>query len=210
MIDIQNFKGFYFITDHNLSLNGNVKDVEQALKAGAKIVQFREKHRTQNEYVNELIAIQELCQQYSAKLIINDSVDLALEINADGVHLGQGDDDLVEARKLLGKNKIIGATANFLITALEAQNEGADYLGIGHIYLTSTKEKDYPPLGIKALREIKEKVRIPIVAIGGIHYNNAKAVVDTGVDMIAAVSASLKKGMVEDNLRQFIQLFNRK
>ncbi|GMT48714.1 MAG: thiamine phosphate synthase [bacterium] len=203
------FKGFYFITDHKLSENGIVKDVDLALQAGVRLIQFREKTRGKKEYYSELIEIKDLCIQHQAKLIINDDIDLAVKINADGVHLGQGDTPIREAKRLLGNTKIIGISAYSLTEAHKAQDQGATYLGIGHIFPTHTKVKENPPLGTSILKEFRHQLTIPIVAIGGIHINNALSVIETGVDMLCALSFSLKGGRVKENIAELTRLFNR-
>ncbi len=201
------FKGFYFITDHKLSENDIVKDVDLALQAGVRLVQFREKTRRKTEYFNELIEIKDLCAKHQAKLIINDDIQLAKEVDADGIHLGQGDSSIEEAKRLLGSSGIIGISVYTLAEAHKAQEQGASYLGVGHIFPTSTKIKESPPLGTSILKEFKQKLTIPIVAIGGIHINNAPSVIETGVDMLVALSYSLKGGQVKENITELTRLF---
>ncbi len=202
------FKGFYFITDHNLTINGIVKDVGLALQAGVHLIQFREKTRGKKEYYSELIEIKDLCIKHQAKLIINDDIQLAEEVDANGVHLGQGDSSIQEAKRLLGPDKIIGLSAYTLTEAYKAQEQGASYLGIGHIFPTHTKVKESLPLGTSILKEFKSKLTIPIVAIGGIHIDNALSVIETGVDMLCALSYSLKGGRVKENITELTRLFN--
>lgn len=202
------FRGFYFITDHYLSQNGNVEDVRLALSAGVKIVQFREKKREKQIFFQELIQIKKLCQDYKAYLIINDDIDLANEIEADGIHVGQ-DDALIEEVKLRVNNKmIIGVSTNSLPTALLAQDHGANYVGVGHIYPTTTKDKPNPPIGLDVLKEIKSHLKIPVVAIGGITLNNVKPVIESGADMVCAISDSIKGGTVKENIQSYKILFN--
>ncbi|MDH4129472.1 MAG: thiamine phosphate synthase [Spirochaetota bacterium] len=200
-------KGFYFITDHKLSINGNIKDVDLALQAGVSIIQFREKHRKIEEYFNELIKIKALCKN-KAKLIVNDSLELAKEIDADGIHVGQNDTPIQELKKTFGNDKLIGISVNTPNQAVIAQKEGASYIAIGHIFPTKTKEKSYLPIGIETIIKIRQLVSIPIVAIGGINIYNAKSVVNTGINMICAISDSLKYGSVKENIEKYINLFN--
>ncbi len=203
------FKGFYFITDHNLSRNGNIKDVDLALQAGVRLIQFREKTRGKIEYFSELIGIKDLCLKHQARLIINDDIQLAKEVDADGVHLGQGDSSIQKARGLLGSDKIIGISAYTFTEAHEAQDQGASYLGVGHIFPTHTKVKESSPLGTSILKEFKRQFTLPIVAIGGIHIDNVLSVIETGVDMFCALSYSLKDGRVKENIAELTRLFNR-
>ncbi len=201
------FSGFYFITDNRLSFNGNVKDVEQALEAGVRLVQFREKIRHINDFYTELIKIKYLCKNYKALLIINDNIELAKYIDADGVHLGQGDSPIAYARKLLGHKKVIGLSSANLDQALLAERNGADYIAVGHIFNTYTKVKTANPVGIDVLKNIKSNISIPVVAIGGINLNNINLVVDSGVDMICAISSSLSSGTVKDNIKSCLSFF---
>jgi thiamine-phosphate pyrophosphorylase len=201
------FKGFYFITDHSLSINGNVKDVELALQAGVKIIQYREKNRERKSFYDELIEIKDLCKVYNALLIINDDVNLAKEVDADGVHVGQNDLHIQEVKKILGENKIIGVSTKSLSQAFSAQKQGASYIGIGHIFPTNTKIKTSKLIGTEILKDIKTKLLIPVAAIGGINIKNAKSVIDTGVDMVCAISDSLKNGTVKENIEHYFKLF---
>lgn len=199
--------GFYFITDHRLSLNGSIKDVDLAIQAGVKVIQFREKLRERKYYYDELLEIKALCKD-KAILIVNDSIELAKEINADGVHVGQKDISIAMCKKAFGEDKIIGISVSNINEALLAEDQGANYIGVGHVFPTRTKNKETPPIGIVALKEIKQRLSIPVVAIGGINLSNAKSVIDTGIDMMCAISDSLKGGAVKENIMKYLQLFH--
>ncbi len=152
-------------------------------------IQFRHK----GDYSRELFAIVldlvKICKQVNIPLVINDRLDIALATNASGVHLGQTDLPLSVARKLLGADKLIGATASTLEQAKRAEMEGADYVGFGHIFPTQTKIKTTPPVGLVALREVCQQLNIPVVAIGGIDAKNVDEVCQAGVSGVAIVSA---------------------
>ncbi len=201
-------RGFYFITDHQLSVNGNVRDVELALEAGVKVVQFREKKRSRKQYNEELLTIQSLCGNYNAVFIINNEVELANELNADGVHVGQEDMSIKEVQAILGTDKIIGVSASGLNEAILAQQLGAAYIGVGHVFPTTTKNKHSPSIGIHKLQEIKNALSVPVAAIGGINRNNALDVITAGADMLCAISDSLKDGTVKDNVTEYWQLID--
>lgn len=182
-------KGFYFITDSGLSRKGIYHDVKEALKAGVKIVQYREKDKTSLEMYGQALKLRGICKNVS--FIINDRLDIALAVDADGIHLGQSDLPYKTVRKIIGKNKIIGVTVHSLKEALIAQKEGADYLGVSPIFSTKTKKDAGIPKGIKLIREIKAEVKIPLVAIGGINLKNASLVVKAGADSLCVISAVL-------------------
>lgn len=180
------------ITDTNIQKKySHVEIAEMAVKGGADIIQLRDKNMPASELAETAIAIKKICSK-RAVLIINDRVDIAMLSGADGVHLGKEDIPVNEARKLLGKNKYIGATANSLEDAKNAVKAGADYIGFGHIYPTQTKLKSTSPVGIKGLKEILNYISIPVIAIGGIDLTNAEEVIKTGVHGIAAIGCVLK------------------
>ena len=164
------------------------EQVEQALMGGATLVQLREKNLCEEDFVREAIIMRELCHKYNVALIINDNVNVALKSNADGVHVGIEDTPVAERRKKVPTDFIIGATAKTTAQATAAQNAGADYLGVGAIFPSSTKENAIRITKDK-LREICTSVSIPSVAIGGIGINNIAEIKGGGMKGIAAVSA---------------------
>jgi thiamine-phosphate pyrophosphorylase len=196
-------KGFYFITDRNLSKKDNIEDVKAAIKGGARIVQYREKEKTLIEFLAEVIEIKKICAENNTTLIINDSVAACLLANADGVHLGQDDMPLEDARRVLGKHRIIGITVHNVEEALLAEKQGADYLGVSPIYETKTKKDAGKPAGLGLLREIKKKTRLPCVAIGGINERNVDEVIKAGADAWAAISATVAKEDAEKAVKFF-------
>jgi thiamine-phosphate diphosphorylase len=170
--------------------------VEKALRGGVTMVQLREKHLTGRELEQEALALQAVCRTYHVPFLVNDDVMLARKINADGVHIGQGDMPLSEARMLLGKDKIIGVTAKTVAQAKEAEAGGADYLGSGAVFGTDTK-LDTKKMDHALLDEICESVRIPVVAIGGIRRDNILELKGRKMDGVAIVSGIFHNDDIE-------------
>lgn len=179
----------YGVTDPGLSTHIPIQEqAELAIKGGVTFIQLREKNISFEEYVAKGRLVKEVCSKYGVTFVINDNVMVAKEVDSDGVHIGQSDMELKEARAVLGRDKIIGVSANTIEDAKRAQEDGADYLGVGAVFATGTKT-DVDIIGVKRLKEIKEAVTIPIVAIGGINSENAALIASTGIDGIAVVSA---------------------
>jgi thiamine-phosphate pyrophosphorylase len=198
-------KGYYFITDTGLSRQGNVSDVKNALAAKVRIVQYRAKEVSTRIMLAEAAALKKLCQ--NAIFLVNDRVDVALAVGADGVHLGQEDLPYEKARDLLGPEKIIGITVSTLEEALIAARQGADYLGVSPIFFTRTKPDAGTPTGLSLLREISNAVSLPLVAIGGISLANAADVIAAGADMICAISEVVTHAEVCARIEKFQKLF---
>ena len=179
----------YAVTDSTW-LNGRklVDDVEDVLKAGATFIQLREKNATYEETVALAREIKKLTDKYHVPFVIDDNVEAAKEVDADGVHIGQRDTEAKRARDILGENKIIGVSAGNLKEAVEAEKNGADYIGIGAMFDTSTK-KDHTDMTFEEAKKITDTVKIPVVAIGGINKNNIMKLKGTGVDGVAVISA---------------------
>jgi thiamine-phosphate pyrophosphorylase len=179
----------YAITDrHWLKGRELSQAVEEALQNGATTLQLREKNLSHCELLEEAQKVQAVAAKYSVPFIINDNIDIAREIDADGVHIGQTDMALSKAREILGLDKIIGVTAPTVELALEAEKNGADYIGAGAIFPTGTK-KDTKPLTLENLLRITQAVSIPVVAIGGINADNLIKLQGTGISGVAVVSA---------------------
>lgn len=179
----------YAITDRYW-LNGAslAEQVEDVLKNGATFLQLREKEFTHEEMVAEAKEIAEIARKYNVPFVINDDIYAAKEIDADGVHIGQNDMEYQEARRILGREKIIGISASTLDEALAAERLGADYIGVGAVFHTDTKE-DATSLSFEQLREITAAVSIPVVAIGGITADNIIQLKGSGVAGISVISA---------------------
>jgi len=198
-------KGYYFITDSGLSRAGNISDVKLADACSVCAVQYRNKNAETREMFDEALRLREICR--NALFLINDRIDIALAVDADGVHLGQSDMPYRAARKMLGPEKIIGITVHNIAEATEAQRLGADYLGVSPIFQTETKSDAGKPKGIVLIEEIRAQVDIPLIAIGGINLTNAPEVVRAGADGLCAISAVVAKEDVSSEIKRFQELF---
>ena len=179
----------YAVTDRSWLGGATLEQqVEEALKGGATFVQLREKNLDRQTFYQEAECIGKLCRRYGVPFVIDDDVELALESGADGVHIGQSDMALLEARARMGEGKIIGVSAQTVAQAREAEKNGAVYLGVGAVFSTSTK-LDAVEVSRATLREICESVSIPVVAIGGINAGNLPELRKTGIAGVAVVSA---------------------
>ena len=178
----------YLVTDSNI-LEGRdfYFEIEEALRAGIKCIQLREKTLGGKEFLERAKKLRKITNKYNALLIINDRVDIAILSDADGVHVGQSDIPLKEVRKLLGDDKIIGVSTGSIELAKLAKKDGADYIGVGAVFNTTTK-LDANNVGIKMLSDIKESVDIPIVAIGGIKLSNLEQIKDININGYAVIS----------------------
>lgn len=197
-------RALYLITDRLISGLTLTEIARQAIAAGVRTIQLREKEMSKGEFFKEALSLIKLFSKYKVLFIINDYVDIALTVDAHGVHLGQEDIPLREARKILGKDKIIGISTHSLKQALDSEREGADYIGFGPIFHTTTKNAGEPK-GIDALREIKKHIKIPVVAIGGIAIENATQVLKTGADAIA-VAGGILSGDIKTNAKKFLKI----
>lgn len=182
----------YLVTDSTgLEENEFLSKIEEACQSGITLLQLREKDKTGREYLDLAFKVKEITDKYSIPLIIDDRIDIAIAVDAAGVHVGQSDINVRYARKILGSDKIIGATTKSLKQAEEAVSEGADYLGVGAIYQTTTKVKTVIT-EVSTLKEICESVNIPVVAIGGLNEENSDILKGSKVSGIAVVSAIMK------------------
>lgn len=179
----------YVVTDRDILKGRDLcESIEESIKGGATVVQLREKDISSLDFYKIAMEVKEVTSKYNVPLIINDRLDIALACDADGLHIGQGDLPLEITRKLLGQDKIIGVSVRTVEEGLKAEENGADYLGVGAIYPTGSKD-DATLIGIERLKQIKENVNLPIVAIGGISKNNCGEVITAGADGIAIISA---------------------
>ena len=180
----------YLVTDRALSLGrSTVEVVRAAIRGGVSCVQLREKGCSTREFMDEARLLKALLAGTGVPLFINDRLDVALAVGADGVHLGQNDLPIADARRLVGNRMIIGISAESVADAIRAEAEGADYIGASPVFTTPTKTDTAPPLGLDGLRAIRRAVQLPLVAIGGIDANNAAQVLRAGADGLAVVSA---------------------
>ena len=180
----------YVVTDESLSKGrSNIEIARMAYEGGADAVQLRMKNASKEDMLRDALAIKEIADDLCKFFFVNDNVEVALESEADGVHLGQSDMNAAEAIKILGPSAIIGVSVTNVEEALKAKADGADYVGVGAIFNTSTKPDAAQGLGLDAIYEIKQAVDIPIVAIGGINMGNIQDVIRAGADSAAVVSA---------------------
>lgn len=196
----------YAVTDRSW-LNGQTlyEQVEQALKGGVSFLQLREKELEEQAFLEEAKVIQELCKKYQVPFLINDNVELAASIGADGVHVGQSDMAAGAAREKLGPDRIIGVSARSVEEALEAQRQGADYLGVGAVFPTGSKA-DAVEVDHQVLKEICSAVEIPVIAIGGIGRDNVDQLKGSGICGIAVISAIFAQNDIEAAARELRSL----
>jgi thiamine-phosphate pyrophosphorylase len=196
--------GLYFITDRKVCNLSYEEMTLQVLNAGAKCVQYRDKKSSRKKIYEHALNLRKITKKYNAVFIVNDHADISLAVNADGVHLGQDDLPIKEARKIMGRKKIIGISTHNLEQAINAEKQGADYIGFGPVFPTLTKDAG-TPMGTDILRKIKKKINIPVIAIGGINLKNCRSVLETGVDAVAVASAILKNN-ISKNTGQFMDI----
>lgn len=180
----------YAVTDRSWLRGGEAlrSQVEKALQGGASFVQLREKELSDDEFLKEALEIRELCRKYNVPFVINDNVEVAMAADADGVHVGQSDMEAGEVRRRIGRDKILGVSAASVEQAMLAEKKGADYLGVGAVFPTSSKS-DAEEVSFETLKEICEAVSIPVVAIGGINAGNVMKLAGSGICGVAVISA---------------------
>ena len=207
---MRELKGYYFITDSELSRAGNESDVLSAVSCGVEVVQYRNKNAQTLLMYEEALRLREICLGGDCLFLINDRLDIALAVEADGVHVGQTDMPCLQARRLLGPKKVIGVTVHNLAEAVQAEREGADYLGVSPIFQTATKPDAGKPAGIRLIEEIRDQVDIPLVAIGGINHSNASQVIGAGARALCAISSVVARENVSDEIKRFQEKFKLK
>lgn len=182
-----------------------MEQVEEALKGGITCVQLREKELDDDAFLEEAIEMKALCKKYNVPFFINDNVKVAIQCQADGIHVGQNDRNVKEVRKLVGNDMMIGVSAQTVEQAIEAQKAGADYLGVGAMFHTTTK-LDAKAVSYETLKSICESVEIPVVAIGGINKENIPKLAGTNVDGVALVSAIFGVKEIEKECRELLEI----
>ena len=199
--------GLYAIIDSQaLKGRSHTEVARQLIRGGAKAIQLRDKLHSRKELLPIAQQLGALCAEHNVLFIVNDYLDLALAVDADGLHLGQNDLPISVARKLLPIDKILGCSATTVDQAIAAESEGADYIAAGSIYPTSSKETA-EVVGLERLRQIRQAVSLPLIAIGGINKDNVAEVVDAGADSVAVISAILQAEDIEEAARQIIATF---
>ena len=179
----------YLVTDRQLmSCDSLTEAVEQAILGGCTMIQLREKELSSLEFYNQAVAVKQVTDKYHIPLIINDRIDIAMAVQATGVHIGQHDLPAAAVRKVIGENMLLGVSASSIAEAIQAQQDGADYLGVGAMFPTGTKT-DADSVSMEELQKIRAAVSLPIVVIGGINKGNAGRFKPMGIDGLAVVSA---------------------
>ncbi|HEX7063447.1 MAG TPA: thiamine phosphate synthase [Bacillales bacterium] len=205
---MRDFK-LYVITDERFHPGRNLFEViEEAMAGGADIVQLRDKKSSKKEVLEKARELRRLTERYGVQFIVNDYIDVAMAVDADGIHLGQDDLPLEEARRILGAEKIIGISTHSLEQAKEAESGGGDYIGVGPVFSTGTKEDVVDPVTPHYVREAAANIKIPFVAIGGIKLHNVDQVLNAGAKRICAVSEIVGSFDVAGTCRQFLKKIN--
>ncbi|MBO5151757.1 MAG: thiamine phosphate synthase [Methanobrevibacter sp.] len=197
----------YLVTDNSDDEEKFLKTIEEAILGGVTVVQIREKTADTLDFYNLAVKVKEITTKYDVDLIINDRVDVALAIDADGVHVGQSDMPCDITRKLIGEDKILGVSAATIEEAKKAENDGADYIGTGAVFPTSTKD-DAPSITKQDLIDIVKSINIPVVAIGGITLENASELKDTGIAGLSLVSAIMGADNPKKASEKLLNIFN--
>ncbi len=195
----------YPITDTRQSGLSHAEQVRRLAASGATLVQLREKHASPREFYAEALSAVQAARSLGVQIIINDRVNIAIAVKADGVHLGQEDLPPSKARLLLGDSAIIGYSTHSLKQAMEASFEPVDYVAIGPVFQTGTKENPDPVVGLEGLAEVRPRVSVPLVAIGGITLDRARAVIEAGADSLAVISDLYRTRDIEGRVRAYLQ-----
>ncbi len=195
----------YVIADKKMCGDQDIEDVlSEAIAGGAQMIQYRDKESDDEHFLKVATKLKTLCRKKEVPFIVNDRVDIALKVEAEGVHLGQEDLSIKEAEKILGYSKIIGKSAKTIQQAKEAERQGADYVGLGPIFPTISKQINRPT-GLKILQEAKDSLKIPFFAIGGINLNNLDQVIRAGGRRIAVISAVILSGDVKSSAAKLLE-----
>ena len=197
----------YLVTDRQLmSCDSLTEAVEQAILGGCTMIQLREKELSSLEFYNQAVAVKQVTDKYHIPLIINDRIDIAMAVQATGVHIGQHDLPAAAVRKIIGENMLLGVSASSIAEAIQAQQDGADYLGVGAMFPTGTKT-DAESVSMEELQKIRTAVSLPIVVIGGINKGNAGRFKPMGIDGLAVVSAIIAQSDIKVAAAELKDLF---
>ena len=197
----------YLVTDKSDDVEKFLNTIEEAIKGGVTVVQIREKTAETLDFYNLALKVKEITTKYNVPLIINDRVDVALAIDAEGVHVGQSDMPCDVTRKLIGEDKILGVSAATIDEAKKAEKDGADYIGTGAVFPTATKD-DAPSITKQDLKDVVDSISIPVVAIGGITLENASQLKDTGIAGLSVVSAIMSAENPKKTSQDLLNIFN--
>lgn len=199
----------YAITNRNWLNNSTMEnDVEKALRAGVTILQIREKNITEEEYIERTQSLKKITEKFNVPLIVNDNIEVAIKSGADGVHLGQDDINSLSIRERIGEKMILGVSAHNVEEAKKAEEMGANYLGVGAVFSTSTKN-DAENIPFGTLKEICDTVSIPVVAIGGITKENIKGLIGSGISGISVISAIFAEKDIEKATKEIKEEINK-
>ncbi|MBX6394111.1 MAG: thiamine phosphate synthase [Alicyclobacillaceae bacterium] len=202
--------GLYAVTDERFYRGRTLEEVARAwIAGGVRCIQLREKSMNARELLEAGRLLRRLTREAGVLFIVNDRADIAAALDADGVHLGQEDLPVSAARQILGPDRIIGLSTHSVEEAVEAEKQGADYIGLGPVKATATKTDTRPVVGIEGLRKVRRAVRLPIVAIGGIETADAEALGEAGADGLAVIRGLLDTEDIAERARQFVRLFER-
>ena len=197
----------YLVTDRQLmSCDSLTEAVEQAILGGCTMIQLREKELSSLEFYNQAVAVKQVTDKYHIPLIINDRIDIAMAVQATGVHIGQHDLPAAAVRKVIGENMLLGVSASSIAEAIQAQQDGADYLGVGAMFPTGTKT-DADSVSMEELQKIRTAVSLPIVVIGGINKGNTGRLKPMGIDGLAVVSAIIAQSDIKAAAAELKDLF---
>lgn len=197
----------YLVTDRQLmSCDSLTEAVEQAILGGCTMIQLREKELSSLEFYNQAVAVKQVTDKYHIPLIINDRIDIAMAVQATGVHIGQHDLPAAAVRKVIAENMLLGVSASSIAEAIQAQQDGADYLGVGAMFPTGTKT-DADSVSMEELQKIRAAVSLPIVVIGGINKGNAGRFKPMGIDGLAVVSAIIAQSDIKAAAAELKDLF---
>ena len=197
----------YLVTDRQLmNCDSLTEAVEQAILGGCTMIQLREKELSSLEFYNQAVAVKQVTYKYHIPLIINDRIDIAMAVQATGVHIGQHDLPAAAVRKVIGENMLLGVSASSIAEAIQAQQDGADYLGVGAMFPTGTKT-DAESVSMEELQKIRTAVSLPIVVIGGINKGNAGRFKPMGIDGLAVVSAIIAQSDIKAAAAELKDLF---
>lgn len=199
----------YAVTDSRFAKKQSLlEQIEAALKGGVTCLQLREKNLDDEKFLQRALQVKQLCKKYHVPFIINDNVDVAIKCQADGIHVGQDDMDVKKVRQLVGDKMMIGLSVQTLDQALLAKEVGANYLGVGTVFNTTTKE-DAIDVSYETLKQICQSVDLPVVAIGGINKENMHLLKGSAIDGVALVSAIFSAENIEDECKQLLELAKR-